>query len=69
MLLSFVIVSSVLAGWALSAGRLQRWRITAPLFLVVAGALVEYLTHGSLADTLNSGTAQHVAGCCSSPCH
>lgn len=61
MLLSFVIVSSVLAGWALSAGRLQRWRITAPLFLVVAGALVEYLTHGSLADTLNSDTAQHAA--------
>lgn len=61
MLLSFVIVSAVLAGWALSAGRLQRWRITAPLFLVVAGALVEYLTHGSLADTLNSDTAQHAA--------
>lgn len=61
MLLSFVIVSVVLAGWSLSAGRLQRWRITAPLFLVVAGALVEYFTHGSLADTLNSETAQHAA--------
>lgn len=61
MLLSFVIVSCVLAGWALSARRLKRWRITAPLFLVVAGALVEYFTHGSLADTLNSETAQHAA--------
>ena len=61
MLLSFVIVSFVLAGWALSARRLQRWRITAPLFLVVAGALVENFTHGSLADTLNSQTAQHAA--------
>ena len=39
MLLSFVIVSAVLAAWALSARRLRRWRITAPLFLVVAGAL------------------------------
>ncbi len=61
MLLSFVIVSAVLAGWALSARRLQRLRITAPLFLVIAGALVEYFTHGSLADTLNSQTAQHAA--------
>lgn len=61
MLLSIVIVSVVLAGWALSATRLERWRITAPLFLVVAGAVVEYTTHGTLADTLNSETAQHVA--------
>ncbi len=61
MLLSFVIVSAVLAAWALSARRLRQWRITAPLFLVVAGALVEYFTHGSLADTLNSETAQHAA--------
>ena len=61
MLLSLVIVAIVLAGWALSAGRLERLRIGAPLFLVVAGAVVEYTTHGSLADTLNSKTAEHVA--------
>lgn len=61
MVLSFVIISIVLAGWALSAQRLERLRITSPLFLVVAGALVEYFTRGSLADTLNSETAQHTA--------
>jgi sodium/hydrogen antiporter len=61
VLLSLVIVAIVLAGWALSAGRLERLRIGAPLFLVVAGAVVEYTTHGSLADTLNSKTAEHVA--------
>jgi len=54
VLLSFVIVSIVLAGWALSARRLDRWRITSPLFLVLADAAVEYVTHGSLADTLIS---------------
>ena len=52
MLLSLIAVSVVLAGWALTARRLERWRITSPLFLVVAGAAVEYTTHGSLADTL-----------------
>ncbi|MCV7230593.1 cation:proton antiporter [Mycolicibacterium komossense] len=61
MLLSLVLISLVVAGWALSAQRLDRWRITSPLFLVLTGAIVEYSTHGSLADTLNSDTAQHVA--------
>lgn len=61
MLLSLIAVSVVVAGWALSARRLQRWRITSPLFLVAAGAVVEYTTHGSLADTLNSQTAEHIA--------
>jgi hypothetical protein len=52
--LTFVIVSIVLAGWALSARRLERLLITSPLFLVLAGAAVEHVTYGSLADTLNS---------------
>lgn len=61
VLLSLIAVSFVLAGWALWARRLERWRITAPLFLVLAGAVVEYTTHGSLADTLNTEIAEHVA--------
>ncbi|WP_319449615.1 MULTISPECIES: cation:proton antiporter [unclassified Mycobacterium] len=61
MLLSLIAVSVVLAGWALTARRLERWRITSPLFLVVAGAAVEYTTHGSLADTLNSEVAERIA--------
>lgn len=61
VLLSLIAISVVLAGWALSARRLERWRVTAPLFLVVAGAVVEYTTHGSLADTLNADIAEHVA--------
>jgi NhaP-type Na+/H+ or K+/H+ antiporter len=61
VLLSLIAISLVLAGWALSARRLERWRLTSPLLLVLAGAIVEYTTHGSLADTLNSETAQHVA--------
>lgn len=61
MLLSLIAISVVLAGWALTAQKLDRWRLTSPMLLVVAGAIVEYTTHGSLADTLNSDTAQHVA--------
>jgi sodium/hydrogen antiporter len=61
VLLSLIAISLVLAGWALSARRLERWRLTSPLVLVLAGAIVEYTTHGSLADTLNSQVAQHVA--------
>ena len=58
MLLSLIAISLLLAVWALLARRLDRWRITPPLFLLLAGAVVEYTTHGSLADTLNSQTAE-----------
>jgi sodium/hydrogen antiporter len=61
VLLSLIAISLVLAGWALTAQRLDRWRLTSPMLLVVAGGVIEYTTHGSLADTLNSDTAQHVA--------
>jgi NhaP-type Na+/H+ or K+/H+ antiporter len=61
VLLSLIAISLVMAGWALVARRLERWRLSSPLLLILAGAIVEYTTHGSLADTLNSQTAQHVA--------
>ena len=61
MLLSLIAISLLLAVWALAAQRLERWRITPPLFLLVAGGVVEYTTHGSLADTLNSQTAEQAA--------
>ncbi|TQR84740.1 sodium:proton exchanger [Mycobacterium hodleri] len=61
MLLSLISISLLLAVWALSARRLERWRITSPLFLLLAGAVVEYTTHGSLADVLDSETAEQAA--------
>jgi NhaP-type Na+/H+ or K+/H+ antiporter len=61
VLLSLIAISLVLAGWALTAQQLDRWRLTSPMLLVLAGGIIEYTTHGSLADTLNSDTAQHVA--------
>ncbi|AQA02435.1 sodium:proton exchanger [Mycobacterium sp. MS1601] len=61
MLLSIVVISIVLAAWGLAAARLERLRISSPLLLVLAGAVVEYTTHGTLADTLNSETAEHAA--------
>lgn len=61
MLLSLIAISLLLAVWALSVRRLQRWRITSPLFLLLAGAIVEYTTHGSLADVLDGETAEQAA--------
>jgi len=61
VLLSLISLSLLLAVWALSARRLERWRITSPLFLLLAGAVVEYTTHGSLADVLDSETAEQAA--------
>jgi NhaP-type Na+/H+ or K+/H+ antiporter len=61
VLLSIVAISMVLAAWALTARRLEALRVSTPLLLVVVGAVVEYTTHGTLADTLNSETAEHAA--------
>ncbi|OBK74514.1 sodium:proton antiporter [Mycobacterium sp. 1274761.0] len=61
MLASLIAVALVLVAWSLSARRLERWRITAPMFLVLAGIAVGLWTQDALAESLNTDTAQHVA--------
>jgi NhaP-type Na+/H+ or K+/H+ antiporter len=61
VLLSLIAVSVVLVAWSLLARRLERWRVTAPMFLVLAGIAVGLSAQDVLADTLNTDTAQHVA--------
>ncbi|BCI55287.1 sodium/hydrogen exchanger [Mycolicibacterium litorale] len=61
MLLSLIAVSAVLAGWAVVAGRLERWRLTAPMVIVLAGVLIGLATSDRVADTLNTEIAEHVA--------
>lgn len=61
MLASIIAVAFVLVAWSLLARRLERWRITAPMFLVLAGIAVGLTTQDVLADSLNTDTAQHVA--------
>jgi sodium/hydrogen antiporter len=56
VLLSLIAVSLVLAAWALGAGRLERWRLTAPMVLVLAGIAVGFVTRDVLADSLNTET-------------
>ena len=43
-MLALVVIMAILLAWALVAGRLARWSITAPLTMVVAGVA---LTAGS----------------------
>ncbi|RZT25484.1 sodium/proton antiporter (CPA1 family) [Mycobacterium sp. BK558] len=61
MLLSLIAFSVVFAAWALSAGRLERLRLTAPMVLVLAGIAVGFSTSDALAESLNSNTAQRGA--------
>src|ERR1700712_2662672 len=58
MLVSIIAAAVVLAAWSLLAGRLERWRLTAPMVLILAGAIVGFTTHNALAETLNTDTAQ-----------
>ncbi|MET0474956.1 MAG: cation:proton antiporter [Mycobacterium sp.] len=61
MLLSVIAVAVVLAAWSLGAKRLARWQVTAPMILVLAGIAVGLVTQDSLAETLNTETAQRGA--------
>jgi NhaP-type Na+/H+ or K+/H+ antiporter len=61
VLLSLIVVSLVLVFWALGARRLERWRLTAPMVLVLAGLGVGFVTRDVLAESLNTETAQHGA--------
>ncbi|RZS29612.1 sodium/proton antiporter (CPA1 family) [Herbihabitans rhizosphaerae] len=46
---------------SLVAVRLQRWHIGAPAVMVSAGVLIGLAVHGSIAEALNTESAQHVA--------
>jgi NhaP-type Na+/H+ or K+/H+ antiporter len=61
VLFSVIAVPVVLAAWSLVARRLESWRITAPMVLVLAGIVVGIFTHDALAETLNTDTIQPVA--------
>lgn len=61
MLLSLIAVSAVLAGWAVLAGRMERWRVTAPMVIVLAGMIIGLATSERVADRLNTEIAEHVA--------
>lgn len=53
MLWTIAGLASVLVVWSLLDGRLQRWRITPAIALVLAGALVGSVTHDALALQLD----------------
>ena len=61
MLLSLIAVSGVVAGWALLARRLEQWRITAPIFLVLAGVAASFTIERGLAEALDGHVAERVA--------
>ncbi|RDH78815.1 sodium:proton exchanger [Mycolicibacterium moriokaense] len=61
MLASVIAVALALVAWSLLARRLERWRVTAPMFLVLAGVAVGMFTRDALAESLNTDTAQHIA--------
>ena len=61
MVLSLVAVAVVLVGWSLLARRMEDWRLTAPMLLVLAGVAVGFTTQDSLASALNADVAEHIA--------
>lgn len=61
MIFVLIVITTVVAGWSLVAGRLEQRHVRAPLVLVLAGVVTGVFTHSHIAVTLNSEVAQHVA--------
>ncbi len=61
MTLWLIATALVVAGWSIFAKGLQRWHLTAPIVLVLAGVAVGVATRGSLESTLNAEVARYVA--------
>jgi NhaP-type Na+/H+ or K+/H+ antiporter len=59
---SLIAIAFVVAGWSIfGKGLQQRWHLTAPIVLVLAGVAVGLTTRSVLASTLNTEVAQRVA--------
>jgi NhaP-type Na+/H+ or K+/H+ antiporter len=58
---SLLAAAIIIVVWSLVAARVERWRLTAPIILVVGGVAVGFSTHGALALALNSEVAQRAA--------
>ncbi|GHF67198.1 sodium/hydrogen exchanger [Kitasatospora xanthocidica] len=56
-----IVITAVVAGWSLVAGRLERRHVRAPLVLVLAGVVTGLFTHSEIAAAMNSEVAQRVA--------
>lgn len=61
MLLSIIAASGVLAVWSLLGRRMEAWRLTAPMVMVLAGLAVGFASFDEIAVTLNTDTAEHIA--------
>jgi NhaP-type Na+/H+ or K+/H+ antiporter len=61
VLVSLIAISVVVAAWALGAKRLERWRVTAPMILVLAGVVIGFPLRDVLDASLNAEVAGRVA--------
>lgn len=61
MIQSVLVAAAVVLLWTMTAARLDRWRITAPMAMVVAGVAIGFSTRNVLGTSLNTEIAQHIA--------
>ncbi|GAB3135899.1 cation:proton antiporter [Tsukamurella serpentis] len=61
MIVATLTASATLVVWCLLSGRMTRWGISAPLVMVLAGAIVGIGAHGVVSAALNTTAAQRAA--------
>jgi sodium/hydrogen antiporter len=59
-MLALVVIMAILLVWALVAGRLARWSVTAPLAMVIAGVALTAGSHPVFRIELDTSSAEHV---------
>jgi NhaP-type Na+/H+ or K+/H+ antiporter len=58
---SVIAATVVVLLWSLTAGRLEKWRVSAPMAMVAAGLAIGFTTRNVLGSGLNTEIAQHIA--------
>ncbi|QFU92476.1 sodium:proton antiporter [Amycolatopsis sp. YIM 10] len=61
MIQSVLVATAIVLLWTMTAARLERWQITAPMAMVAAGVAIGFSTRNVLGVSLNTEIAQHVA--------
>lgn len=61
MIPATLIAAATFLLWCLLSGRMDRWGVSAPLVMVIAGGAVGIGAHGAIAEALNTGAAQRAA--------
>ncbi|BDH56614.1 hypothetical protein MTP03_15530 [Tsukamurella sp. PLM1] len=61
MIPAVLTAATTFVAWCLLSRRMDRWGVSAPLAMVLAGGAVGFGAHGAIAEAVSTGAAQRTA--------